>query len=52
MIKQVCHYWDSNGALKSGHVVRMIKKGRRKGALVVEDARGKKTVVDKIRNVE
>jgi len=48
----VIHYFDKNGALRSGYLVRWIKKGKKKGLPVVRESNGKYYVPGKIRNVE
>ncbi|MBN2416408.1 hypothetical protein JXO52_11230 [bacterium] len=48
----VVHYFDRNGALRSGRFVRMITRGKKKGQLVVRDAHGKQCIPFRIRNIE
>jgi hypothetical protein len=48
----VVHYFDKDGALHSGRLVRKIKKGKKRGSFVVADAGGKILVPGKIRNIE
>ena len=45
------HYFDSNGALHSGRLVRRIKKGRLKGKVVVEDSSGRQLIPPKVHNI-
>ncbi len=46
------HYFDANGALRTGRMVRRIQKGKRKGAIVVIDHHGRKFIPKKIRNID
>ncbi|HDQ44271.1 MAG TPA: hypothetical protein ENN17_02065 [bacterium] len=46
------HYYDENGALHTGILVRRIRKGRRAGCFLVRDPSGRRFIPDKIRNVE
>jgi len=48
----VVHYFDSDGALHSGYLVRRIKRGRRKGRIVVSNSDGHILVPYKVRNIE
>jgi hypothetical protein len=48
----VVHYFDKDGALRSGRLLRRIKKGKKRGAFVVADAFGKPFIPPKIRNIE
>ncbi|MBN1780813.1 hypothetical protein JW948_06800 [bacterium] len=48
----VCHFFDRNGALRTGRIIRRYTKGRRKGRFLVEDVNGKRFVPEKIRNIE
>ena len=48
----VVHFWDKGEALRTGRLVKKIKKGKAKGQFVVEDSTGKRQVGPKIRNVE
>ncbi len=48
----VVHFWDKDEALRTGRLVKKIKKGKRKGQFVVVDSTGKRQVSPKIRNVE
>jgi len=48
----VVHYYDRNGALRSGYLVRIIKKGRKKGMPVVRDSSGKLCTPSKIHHIE
>jgi hypothetical protein len=48
----IVHYFDRNGALRSGRLVRRIRKGKKKGAFVVIDSEGRKVVTQKVRNIE
>lgn len=47
----VVHYYDRNGALHTGKLVRRIMKGKRKGFCVVINAQGRKMIPFKIRNI-
>jgi hypothetical protein len=46
------HYYDKNGALHTGRLIKIIKRGRKAGQMVVQDQRGKKVIPHKVRNVE
>lgn len=46
------HYYDRGGALHTGILIRRIKKGRHKGACIVQDSNGRQFVPHKIRNIE
>ena len=46
------HYYDVNGALHTGILVRRIKKGRRRGKILVQDTSGRILIPAKIRNIE
>ena len=46
------HYYDKNGALHTGRLIRIIKRGRKAGQMVVQNQQGKKTIPYKVRNVE
>ncbi|MCK5146706.1 hypothetical protein KAR48_08110 [bacterium] len=48
----VVHYFDRNGALHSHRLIRRIKKGKKKGQVVVEDNNGRHVVPFKVRNIE
>lgn len=48
----VVHYFDRDGALHSGRLVRKIKKGKNRGTYIVSDSFGKIHVPYKIRNIE
>ena len=48
----IVHYFDRNGALRSGRLIRRIQKGKKKGAFVVMDSEGHKVVTMKVRNFE
>ena len=50
--KPIVHYFDKNGALRSGRMVRRIQSGDQKGAVVVEDITGRRFIPEKIRNIE
>ena len=50
--KVVIHYFDKNGALRTGTIIRRIKKGKNAGAYLVEDSKGNKLITKKIRNIE
>lgn len=46
------HYYDKNGALHTGRLIRIIKRGRKAGQMVVQNPQGKKIIPHKVRNVE
>ncbi|NQT25001.1 hypothetical protein HQ585_06590 [candidate division KSB1 bacterium] len=46
------HYYDKNGALHTGRLIRIIKRGRKAGQMVVQNQQGKKIIPHKVRNVE
>lgn len=46
------HYYDKNGALHTGRLCRIIKRGRQAGQMVVRNQQGKKILPHKVRNVE
>lgn len=46
------HYYDEKGALHTGRLIRVIKRGRRAGEMIVQNQRGKKIIPYKVRNVE
>jgi hypothetical protein len=48
----VVHFWDKDEALRTGRIVRRIKRGKKRGLYVVKDSAGKKLVPPKIRNIE
>lgn len=48
----VVHYFEKDGSLHSGRLVRKVKKGKKKGAFVVSDTFGKNHIPYKIRNIE
>ena len=48
----IVHYYDRAGALRSGRLVKKVRRGKRRGAFVVADASGRLTVTSKIRNIE
>jgi hypothetical protein len=48
----IVHYFDKDGALRSGRLLRRIKKGKKRGAFVVADTFGKPFIPPKIRNIE
>ena len=50
--KPIVHYFDHNGALRSGMLVRKIEKGKSKGLCVVTDWEGHKFIPSRIRNIE
>jgi len=50
--KHVVHYFDHNGALRSGMLVRRIEKGKSKGQCVVTDWEGHTFIPLRIRNIE
>ena len=46
------HYFDKNGALRTGVLVRRVKRGLHKGKVVVEDSDGRRFIPARIRNIE
>jgi hypothetical protein len=48
----LCHFFDKNGALRTGRVLRRYTKGKMKGRFLIEDVNGKRCVPEKIRNIE
>jgi hypothetical protein len=48
----VVHFWDKDEALRTGRLVKKIKRGKRKGQFVVVDSTGRRQVGPKIRNLE
>lgn len=50
--KYIVHYFDKNGALRSGRLIRKIEKGSQKGMCIVKDWEGHRVVPDKVRNIE
>jgi len=48
----VVHFWDKDQALRTGRLVRRIKKGGKTGMYVVKDSSGKNRIPSKIRNIE
>lgn len=46
------HYFDKNGALHTGTLVKKIKKGKKRGQYIVMDPSGKRFIPPKIRNIE
>ncbi len=46
------HFFDKNGALRTGRIIRRYTRGKRKGKFLVEDVNGKRFVPDRIRNIE
>lgn len=48
----IVHFYDKNGALRTGRIVRRITRGKKKGKFVVIDSEGKKFIPDQIRNME
>ncbi|MBN2029926.1 hypothetical protein JW824_06735 [bacterium] len=46
------HYFDKNGALRSGHLIEKIEEGEHRGSVLVEDTDGNRFITDKIRNIE
>ena len=51
-MKPVVHYYERTGALRSGHLVRRIERGSRKGAAVVRHLDGTEVIPNHIRNIE
>lgn len=50
--QSIVHYFDSNGALRSGYLIRRIKQGKQKGMVVVSDSAGHQIIPERIRNIE
>ena len=50
--RPVVHYFDENGALHSGRMVRKIEDGEQAGAVVVSDFDGNQVITERIRNIE
>jgi len=48
----VVHFWDEDQALRTGRLVRRIKRGKKRGLYIVKDSAGKNRVPSKIRNIE
>lgn len=48
----IVHYFDDNGALRSGRLVRRIETGEQKGMVIVSDYEGNQFMPDRIRNIE
>jgi len=48
----VCHFFDKNGALRTGRIIRKYTRGKRKGRFLVEDTNGRRHIPEKIRNIE
>lgn len=46
------HYFDKNGALRSGYLIEKIEQGEHRGSVLVEDTDGNRFITDKIRNIE
>ena len=46
------HYFDKNGALRSGYLIQKFEQGDHKGSVLVADTEGNKSITDKIRNIE
>lgn len=46
------HYYDKNGALRTGRILRRVKKGKNKGKYVVIDMDGRTVIPSKIRNIQ
>ncbi len=45
------NYYDKAGALRTGQLIRRIKKGKYKGRYIVLDMHGKRIMPDKIRDI-
>jgi len=50
--RAIVHYFDNNGALRSGYLVRRIEKGSKIGCVVVSDQAGNQVIARRIRNIE
>jgi hypothetical protein len=48
----IVHYFDRNGALRSGRLIRRVCKGKKKGAFVVVDSDGHQIITLRVRNLE
>lgn len=45
------NYYDKAGALRTGKLVRRIKKGKHKGKYIILDMNGKRIMPNKIRDI-
>ncbi len=50
--RTLVHYYDKAGALRTGYLIRKIKKGKNRGKYVVEEMNGKLIIPTRIRNIE
>ena len=48
----VVHYFDKNGALRTGKFIRRITKGKNKGRIIVENTDGRQIAPRRIRNID
>ena len=48
----VVHYFDREGALHSGYMVRRIRRGKHRGQCIVVNAQGRSQVAWQVRNIE
>ncbi|HHS13108.1 MAG TPA: hypothetical protein ENN03_04995 [bacterium] len=48
----VVHYYDQNGALHSGHLLGVIRRGSQKGLYRVSSSTGRCVITDRIRNID
>ena len=51
-MKSIVNYFDNNGALRSALFVRRVKRGSKKGQVVVRHLDGSEVIPKKIRNIE
>ena len=49
---KIVHYFDRNGALRSGRWVRRVESGVNQGAVIVSDYSGHEVIAHQIRNIE
>lgn len=47
----VVHYYDQNGALHSGYLLGVIRRGSKKGLYKVSSSTGQCVITDRIRNI-
>ena len=48
----VVHYFDREGALHSGYMVRRIQRGKRRGQCIVVNSDGRRQITWQVRNIE
>ncbi len=49
--RAIVNYYDKAGALRTGQLIRRIKKGKHKDKYIVLDRHGKRVMPDKIRDI-